>query len=174
MVGQRHDHDRRHVQWRLEGDGAHDLYRVGLSTSGRPTDTDTALADAPREANDRFSGLGWPPELGTPSSTGSQNSVRYAVFPVFRRLAIEREAGVELFRRFPVAWQRGTAVILRPDRDYACRKPAQGEARRCRPSIGFGNFLMTRLSFTASEVSAGCGGQMHDEACRCLAEFDVV
>ena len=31
----------------------------------------------------------WPTELGTPSSTGSQNNVRYAVFPATHRLAIE-------------------------------------------------------------------------------------
>jgi hypothetical protein len=31
----------------------------------------------------------WPAQLGVPSSVGGQNSVRYAVFPVARRLAIE-------------------------------------------------------------------------------------
>jgi hypothetical protein len=31
----------------------------------------------------------WPANLGTPSSTGSQNNVRYAIFPSTRRLAIE-------------------------------------------------------------------------------------
>lgn len=31
----------------------------------------------------------WPAELGTPASTGSQNNVRYAIFPSTHRLAIE-------------------------------------------------------------------------------------
>lgn len=32
---------------------------------------------------------GWPAELGVPSSTGSENNIRYAIFPSTRRLAIE-------------------------------------------------------------------------------------
>jgi hypothetical protein len=32
----------------------------------------------------------WPADLGTPSSTGSQNAMSYAVFPATRRLAIEQ------------------------------------------------------------------------------------
>jgi hypothetical protein len=35
------------------------------------------------------SGQWWPPELGSASSVGSQNNLRYAVFPSTRRLAIE-------------------------------------------------------------------------------------
>jgi hypothetical protein len=35
------------------------------------------------------SGQWWPPEFGSPSSVGSQNNLRYAVFPAARRLAIE-------------------------------------------------------------------------------------
>jgi hypothetical protein len=31
----------------------------------------------------------WPPELGTPSATGAQNNLRYAVFPAARRLVVE-------------------------------------------------------------------------------------
>lgn len=31
----------------------------------------------------------WPGELGTPGSTGSQNNIRYAVFPGTRRLAVD-------------------------------------------------------------------------------------
>jgi hypothetical protein len=31
----------------------------------------------------------WPDELGQPSSSGSQNSMRYAFFPKARRLLIE-------------------------------------------------------------------------------------
>jgi len=36
----------------------------------------------------RESASGWPAELGTPSSTGAQNDMSYAVFPAARRLAI--------------------------------------------------------------------------------------
>jgi hypothetical protein len=31
----------------------------------------------------------WPADLGIPSSLGAQNEVRYAYFPVTRRLAID-------------------------------------------------------------------------------------
>ncbi|MHB8283636.1 MAG: hypothetical protein ACYDD1_03075 [Caulobacteraceae bacterium] len=33
----------------------------------------------------------WPAELGQPSSAGSQNAMRYAVFPQKRRLLIEQD-----------------------------------------------------------------------------------
>lgn len=36
-----------------------------------------------------FASSAWPAELGYPSSTGSQNNLRYAVFPDTRRLAID-------------------------------------------------------------------------------------
>ncbi len=39
----------------------------------------------------------WPQELGTPSSSGSQNEVRYAVFPATRRLAIEIQGRVTVY-----------------------------------------------------------------------------
>ena len=35
------------------------------------------------------SGQWWPNDLGSPSSSGGQNNVRYAVFPATRRLAVE-------------------------------------------------------------------------------------
>ena len=38
----------------------------------------------------------WPEELGTPASVGSQDSVRYAVFPAARRLAIEVDGQLTL------------------------------------------------------------------------------
>jgi hypothetical protein len=38
----------------------------------------------------------WPPELGSPSSSGSQNNLRYAVFPVARCLAVEVNGGVSV------------------------------------------------------------------------------
>jgi hypothetical protein len=52
---------------------------------------------------DGFSGAGnrggawWPAGLGRPSSTGSQDGMRYAYFPESRRLAIESGSGVALY-----------------------------------------------------------------------------
>lgn len=42
-------------------------------------------------------GQWWPGELGSPSATGGQNNVRYAVFPSSRRLAVEVDGRVRLF-----------------------------------------------------------------------------
>lgn len=39
----------------------------------------------------------WPDDLGQPSSSGSQNGVRYAFFPEKQRLAIERNGKMELY-----------------------------------------------------------------------------
>jgi len=38
-------------------------------------------------------GEDWPPELGRPSSSGSQNDMRYAFFPDSRRLIVEERNG---------------------------------------------------------------------------------
>ena len=42
-------------------------------------------------------GASWPAELGQPSSTGSQNNLRYAVFPQTRRLAIDFGGRIEIY-----------------------------------------------------------------------------
>jgi hypothetical protein len=42
-------------------------------------------------------GTWWPPEFGQPSTAGSQNDMRYAVFPASRRLAIESGGRVTLY-----------------------------------------------------------------------------
>jgi hypothetical protein len=39
----------------------------------------------------------WPAELGSPSSSGSQNDARYAYFPHAQRLAIERNGAVTVY-----------------------------------------------------------------------------
>lgn len=39
----------------------------------------------------------WPAELGNPSSSGSQNDVRYAVFPSSRRLAIQEKGVTRIY-----------------------------------------------------------------------------
>ena len=43
------------------------------------------------------SGSWWPSELGSPSSTGSQNNLRYAYFPGSNRLAIDDRGRVEVY-----------------------------------------------------------------------------
>jgi hypothetical protein len=43
------------------------------------------------------SGTGWPAELGIPSSSGSQNNIRYAFFPATRRLAIEIDGRMTVY-----------------------------------------------------------------------------
>lgn len=48
-------------------------------------------------AGSGFGGNWWPDGLGTPSSTGAQNDMRYAVFPQTRRLAIALGDRVEIF-----------------------------------------------------------------------------
>jgi hypothetical protein len=42
-------------------------------------------------------GSRWPAGLGVPSSTGSQNTMSYAVFPATRRLAVERDGQVTVY-----------------------------------------------------------------------------
>jgi hypothetical protein len=39
----------------------------------------------------------WPDELGQPSSSGSQNSMRYAFFPKARRLLIEKQGNLTTY-----------------------------------------------------------------------------
>jgi hypothetical protein len=39
----------------------------------------------------------WPQDLGTPSSTGAQNEMRYACFPERRRLAVMRDGAVRIY-----------------------------------------------------------------------------
>ncbi len=42
-------------------------------------------------------GQWWPSELGSPSSSGSQNNIRYAIFPSTRRLAIDVNGQVTIY-----------------------------------------------------------------------------
>ena len=39
----------------------------------------------------------WPSDLGSPSSSGSQNNIRYAIFPDQRRLAIDNNGQVSVY-----------------------------------------------------------------------------
>jgi Short C-terminal domain len=67
-----------------------------LQRQGKPAGVNVGLAsllapEASREAN------WWPEDLGSPSSTGAQNDVRYAYFPAARRLAIELNGKVRVY-----------------------------------------------------------------------------
>jgi hypothetical protein len=62
-------------------------------------------------------GAWWPSELGTPSTTGAQNEIRYAYFPESRRLAIDVAGAVKVFdtldyRISGVAQQQGPGSTL--------------------------------------------------------------
>lgn len=48
-------------------------------------------------AGSQSSGQWWPADLGIPSTSGAQNSVRYAYFPATRRLAIEVNGQVTIY-----------------------------------------------------------------------------
>jgi hypothetical protein len=49
----------------------------------------------------------WPVELGSPSATGSQNNLRYAVFPSEGRLAVELDGTLTIYDTTPPCGQRG-------------------------------------------------------------------
>lgn len=51
----------------------------------------------PAPQGDTGSGGGWPADLGQPSSAGSQNDMRYAVFPATRRLAVASGGKVTIY-----------------------------------------------------------------------------
>src|SRR5712691_11654566 len=46
---------------------------------------------------DNTLGQWWPADLGVPSSTGTQNNLRYAIFPATRRLAIDLNGQVTVY-----------------------------------------------------------------------------
>jgi hypothetical protein len=49
------------------------------------------LFEAQPQGSSSFGGGWWPQDFGVPSSSGSQNDMRYAFFPETRRLAIQRD-----------------------------------------------------------------------------------
>ena len=57
----------------------------------------TTEAREPPAGADFASETWWPAELGQPSTAGSQNTMRYAIFPASRRLAIETGGRVTLY-----------------------------------------------------------------------------
>ncbi len=61
------------------------------SSGGIPGQGSSLFVPGPGSAN------WWPTDLGNPSSTGAQNSLRYAVFPNARRLAIDNNGQVTMY-----------------------------------------------------------------------------
>jgi hypothetical protein len=74
------------------------------------------------------SGHWWPGELGSPSSSGSQNNMRYAVFPASRRLAIELNGQVTVYDTLDhqiggVSQQQGSGYSLSFSSQYGQVRP---------------------------------------------------
>ena len=67
---------------------------MALSSAGpsRSRDDPEVSYRAARQGSDW-----WPVNLGTPSTVGTQNELRYAVFPGSRRLAIKDGGRVEIY-----------------------------------------------------------------------------
>ncbi|KQT79920.1 hypothetical protein ASG51_04655 [Methylobacterium sp. Leaf465] len=66
----------------------------------------------------RGAGAPWPPEWGAPATAGSQNGMRYAYFPVQRRLVVESEGRAAIYDTADhaisgVSQQQGSATSLR-------------------------------------------------------------
>ena len=64
-----------------------------LRSKGQVSDSETAIEVSYRKAPQGSSW--WPVGLGTPSSVGAQNDLRYAVFP--RRLVIKDGEHIEIY-----------------------------------------------------------------------------
>ena len=78
----------------LSGHKTGELY--GISVSSNALATQQIFQPAP-EGRGGGGSQWWPEDLGSPSSSGSQNDIRYAFFPQARRLAVQRDGQVSLF-----------------------------------------------------------------------------
>ncbi|MEB3318449.1 MAG: SHOCT domain-containing protein [Cyanobacteriota bacterium] len=65
---------------------------MGPMTSLAPVGGTTPMIFTPMAPQEAW----WPAELGTPSSSGAQNALRYAVFPAARCLAVDRNGRVSV------------------------------------------------------------------------------
>ena len=75
-----------------------DMFNHGLKArvDALCTDLAASLHDTPTMMPAQ-SGSWWPEGLGAPASSGSQNGMRYAYFPVARRVAVEQDGRVNLY-----------------------------------------------------------------------------
>ena len=82
-----------------------DMFNAGLKARGGSALDDLAKSkSAGSPANEAatphgtgVSGHWWPSHLGTPSSTGAQNAMRYACFPDKKRLVVERDGKTTVY-----------------------------------------------------------------------------
>ena len=80
-----------------------DMFNYGLKNTVNNLCGELANALAstqmfPPAAKGQFGGNNWwPGDLGSPSSSGSQNNIRYAFFPQTQRLVVERDGQVTVF-----------------------------------------------------------------------------
>lgn len=84
--------------------------QVGAAVDGKPS----PFFEPPAPS---LHGGAWPASLGSPSSSGSQNDMRYAIFPQNRRLAIETGGKITIYdmgehQISGVAQQQGAAGSL--------------------------------------------------------------
>ncbi|KQT50719.1 hypothetical protein ASG43_05410 [Aureimonas sp. Leaf454] len=83
-----------------------------------PAGDTSSPSSSPSGAAGGGSGSWWPSDLGRPSSTGSQNNARYAVFPEAKRLAVEDGGKVTVYdtgedRIEGASQQQGGDTVLR-------------------------------------------------------------
>ena len=76
-----------------------DMFNAGLKTRVDALCTDLARSLPALGWVDGAAGSGtwWPAEFGHPATSGSQNGMRYAVFPERRRLAVEADGVLSLY-----------------------------------------------------------------------------
>lgn len=82
------------------GDLARDLsdaVQSGEITEKKPEDSHSGASGSSSSSSSSSSGSWWPGDLGSPSSTGSQNHSRYAVFPDKKRLAVDDGGKVTVY-----------------------------------------------------------------------------
>lgn len=98
MVGDMFNHGLKARVDALCSELAGQMQRQGTARVVEPAQFQTQSQGRPIRAGSGFAaGEWWPAELGTPASSGAQNGLRYAYFPVTRRLAIQRNGGLELY-----------------------------------------------------------------------------
>jgi hypothetical protein len=100
MGRRQHDHDWRYVQSWAEGSRGKLCQTIASHLDDFSERAELRGAGrhpyAFEEADD-LSANWWPSRLGRPSSTGSQNNMRYACFPQIHRLAIERDGKLTVY-----------------------------------------------------------------------------
>jgi hypothetical protein len=92
-----HDDGRQHVQHKAKLDAICTELASHVGDAGARPDNHDVPGDDVSYRSAARSDQWWPAGLGTPSSVGAQNALRYAVFPETRRLAIQDGPHVALY-----------------------------------------------------------------------------